>query len=250
MLKISIITVCYNSEKYIECAIQSLLKQSYSNIEYIIVDGGSNDRTLQIIDNYSDNITHFISDPDKGIYDAMNKGIAKASGDIIGFLNSDDFYAFPDAISEIISCFNDKRVDCIFGNINYVNADNIEKIVRNWKSGIFLKGSFKRGWHPAHPAFFVKKDVYDEFGGFDLSFKLAADFDLMLRFMEKGQITNYYYDKAIIHMRLGGTTSGSIKNIYKQNIECYKAFKKYDLSVSIFYPLYRIMPKIKQFIIK
>lgn len=247
MLKISIITVCYNSEKFLEGAIQSVLSQTYKNIEYIVVDGNSVDGTKSIIENYRDKISIYISEPDNGIYDAMNKGIKLATGDIVGFLNSDDFYSSKDSISKAINVFNENNVDCVYANINYVNAINSEKIVRFWVSGRYIKNSFSKGWHPAHPTFWVKRKIYEKYGGFNLRFKLAADFELMLRFLEKYRISNFYLNLPLIHMRLGGATSGSFKNVLKQNVECFNAFKTNQIKVSYFYPLYRILPKIKQF---
>lgn len=247
-MKISIITATFNSSKTISDCISSVSDQSYQLIEHIIIDGVSRDNTLEIIKALPNRVVKIISEPDEGIYDAMNKGINLAKGDIIGFLNSDDFYVDNDVISGIIDYFKEFRVDCVFANVNYVSSKNPKNIVRKWKSGKYKKGSFQMGWHPAHPAFFVKKKVYEVFGAFNLEYKLSADFELMLRFLEKEGISNYYSEKAIINMRLGGATSGSLVNIFKQNIECYKAFKTNGISISPFYPLLRLIPKVIQFL--
>ena len=246
-MKISVITVCYNSEGYIEDAVKSVICQRYKDVEYIIVDGASCDNTLSIIDKYKDHIDLLISEPDKGIYDAMNKGIEAATGDYIAFLNSDDFYTSDDALSQVAKSLKKSKTDCIFGNINYVRTEEPSMIVRKWRTGEFVDGGFQLGWHPAHPTFIVKRDVYKKYGGFDLSFSLAADFELMLRFLVHYQISHVYLDKVIIHMRLGGATSSSLSNSIKQNKECYNAFKKNNIKVSVFYPLLRILPKLKQF---
>ncbi len=246
-MKISIITVCYNSEKHIKTAIESVVNQTYKNIEYIVVDGASKDRTVDIIKSYGDKITKMVSEPDKGIYDAMNKGFQMATGDYLAVINSDDFYISNDAIENVVNELNKKQTDSLFADLIYVEENNTDKQVRYWKSNKFVKGSFKKGWHPAHPTFFVKNEIYKKFGYFDLSFKLAADFELMLRFLEKHQISSCYLPKPIIKMRLGGATNKNLKNIYNQNIECYRAFKVNDLSVSILYPLYRLLPKLIQF---
>ncbi|MEI7595021.1 MAG: glycosyltransferase family 2 protein [Bacteroidota bacterium] len=246
-MKISIITVCYNSEKYIKSAIESVINQTYKNIEYIIIDGYSKDKTLAIIESYGERITKFVSEPDNGIYDAMNKGLKMATGDYLAVLNSDDFYVNNNIIQEIVDTLSKNKTDSLFADLIYVDPDNTDKQVRYWKSNTFTKGSFRKGWHPAHPTFFVKKEIYNCYGYFSLNYKLAADFELMLRFLEKQAISSCYLPMAIIKMRLGGATNKSFKNIYAQNIECYKAFKENKIKVSFFYPLYRLLPKLTQF---
>lgn len=250
MLKISVVTVCYNSEKYIRTAIESVLGQTYKNIEYIIIDGASKDQTMDIVNSYGDRIQVVVSEPDKGIYDAMNKGLKLASGDYVAVLNSDDFYTDYQVIEQVVRRLLEAKTDSLFADLIYVEELNPEKSVRYWKSNDFKKGSFKLGWHPAHPTFFVKKSIYEKYGYFNLSFKLASDFELMLRFLEKYHISSCYLDLPIIKMRLGGATNKNIKNIFNQNIECYKSFKINDLSVSVFYPFLRLIPKIKQFFTK
>ncbi len=246
-MQISIITVTFNSEKTISDCITSVNNQRYLDIEHIIIDGASNDNTIEIIKSTSARNPKIISEPDKGIYDAMNKGLKEASGDIVGLLNSDDFYSNTNSLSDVMEIFAHYNIDCVFGNINYVSQKAPDKIIRRWESGTFKSGSFKKGWHPAHPSFFVKREVYEKLGYFNLDFKLAADFELMLRFLEKEKISNYYINKALINMRMGGATSGSFINILKQNVECYKAFKRNKIKVSFFYPFFRIVPKLKQY---
>lgn len=248
LMKVSIITVCYNSEKYLRFTIESVLNQTYRDIEYIVVDGGSTDTTLDIIKLYEplfNGRMHWISEPDNGLYDAMNKGIKMADGDIVGFINSDDLFAMPDSIERIASIFNEKNVACTYADLYYVSQDNTDKIIRYWYSG--ERGTFSKGWHPAHPTFYVKKAVYQQFGSFNLAYKFAADFELMLRFVEKHKISTWYLPEVLVKMRLGGTTNKNLKNIIKGNIECYRAFKENAIPVSIIYPLYRIFPKITQF---
>jgi len=246
-LKITIITVSYNSDKTIETTFKSLLEQTYSNIEYIVIDGGSTDNTLNIAKKYSSIISILISEQDNGLYDAMNKGIKLASGDIIGLINSDDLFCDPDAISKVVKEFEkNKNLDSVYADLFYVAEMDINKISRRWVSGIQRK--FKYGWHPAHPTFYIKKTIYDRFGLFDLSFRLAADFEIMLRFLEKYKINTYYLKDPLVKMRLGGETNKSFKNIYYQNLECLRAFKKNDLKVNkLLYPFFRIIPKLFQF---
>jgi glycosyltransferase len=231
-MKVSIITVVYNNKDTIKDAIESVLNQTYKNIEYIIIDGGSIDGTVEIIKSYGNKIDKFISEKDNGIYDAMNKGIKLATGDIVGILNSDDFYASNDIIEKVVNEFKEKKVDSVYGDLVYVNAKNTDKIVRYWKSKPFKEGLFKKGWHPAHPTFFVKKEIYDKYGIFNLDFKIAADYELMLRFLEKYKISSSYISEIFVKMRVGGESNQSIKNIIKANIESYKAWKVNDLKIS------------------
>ncbi|UFH33327.1 glycosyltransferase [Chryseobacterium sp. C-71] len=247
-MKISVITVCYNSAATIEDTIKSVMEQTYDDIEYIIVDGNSKDATLHIINQYENSITKWISEPDNGLYDAMNKGIKLATGDIIGILNSDDLFCDCDAISKVMTIFNnDKKLDSVYADIYYVDQNNTNNIVRKWKSG--LRKKFSTGWHPAHPTFYVKKNIYDEYGYFDLSFKLASDFEIMLRFLDRYNISTYYLAEPLIKMRLGGETNKSFKNIINQNLECIKAFKNNEVKVSTFlYPFKRLLPKFKQYL--
>ncbi|MDR2556629.1 MAG: glycosyltransferase [Bacteroidales bacterium] len=250
-MKISIITVCYNSEKYIRSAIESVLRQTYENIEYVVVDGGSTDSTRDIIKEYAPQFNgrmRWISEPDNGIYDAMNKGIKMATGDVIGILNSDDVYFDDKVIEDIILQVSSENVDSIYGNIIMVHPDSLHSIIRIWKSSAFKPNSFRKGWHPPHPAFFVRKKVYDNFGIFDTSFDISADFELMLRFLEKQRISTMYYDRMIVKMRTGGESTGSVKRIIRGNRGVVKAFKKHNMPVSILYPFYRLVPKLLQFI--
>ena len=251
-LKISIITVCFNSEKYIHAALESVLGQTYPNIEYIVVDGNSSDKTLDIIKQYEplfNGRMKWISEPDRGLYDAMNKGIRMATGDVIGILNSDDLYCNPQAIEKVMNIFSLDSLnplDAVFANLFYVSQNNTSQIVRKWITG--TQKPFKSGWHPGHTALFLKKKVYDEYGLYNIDFKLVADFELMLRVFDKYEIKAFYLPEYLIKMRLGGLTNKSLKNIYKQNIECIKAFSCYGLYVNkILYPFYRILPKLLQF---
>jgi glycosyltransferase involved in cell wall biosynthesis len=246
-MKISIITVSYNSENTIETTFKSVLQQTYSNIEYIVVDGGSTDSTLKIAEKYSEIITVLVSEQDNGLYDAMNKGINLATGDIIGLINSDDLFCDSDALNKVAKVFKkDKNLDSVYADLFYVNQKDINKISRRWVTGV--QREFKYGWHPAHPTFYIKKTIYDKFGLFDLSFSLAADFEIMLRFLDKYKISTTYLKEPLVKMRLGGETNKSLKNIYYQNIECLRAFKKNNIKVTkLLYPFFRIIPKFFQF---
>lgn len=248
-MKFSLITVTYNSSSTLRDTIVSVLNQTYNNIEYIIIDGDSKDNTTDIIKEYEPMFNgkmRWISEKDKGLYDAMNKGFRMATGDIIGIINSDDLIAEPTAIEKVVKSFeSNSDADAVYADLYYVAQNDTSKIVRHWISG--KQRSFKYGWHPAHPTFYVKKNIYEKYGMFDLDFRFAADFELMLRLIEKHQIKLAYLQEPLVRMRLGGTTSKNLSNIKKGNIECINAFKKNHLSVSWLYPFFRLLPKLKQY---
>ena len=249
-MKVSIITVCYNSEKYIRSAIESVLNQSYKDIEYIVIDGKSKDSTVNIIKSYEplfDGRMKWVSEPDNGIYDAMNKGISFSTGDLIAILNSDDVYYDNDVIKDTVSQIQQSGTDTLYGNIEFVKTDSIDVVVRKWKSSPFFAGSFRKGWHPPHPSFFVKKKIYEQYGAFDTSFEVSADFELMLRLFEKNKVSNIYFDRLIVKMRMGGESTGSLKKIIIGNRGVLRAFKKNGITVSCLYPIYRLVPKLLQF---
>lgn len=233
-MKISIITVCFNSVKTIEQTIQSVISQTYQNIEYIVIDGDSSDGTVDIIKKYTQQISKWISEPDNGIYDAMNKGIKMCSGDLVGIINSDDFYINNTVISQIISKIKLEKVDSIYTNLLLVDSTNTDKLIRNCTYRKFKLGLFTKGWHPPHPSFFVKREVYEKYGKFDLSFKLAADYEFMLRVLEKYFITTTYFPIYTLKMRNGGASTSSFSHIKLSQKECLLAFKKNGLHVNKF----------------
>lgn len=247
-MKISIITATFNSSPHIAHCLESVNKQTHPDIEHIIVDGASNDNTLDIINATPSRVEKIVSEPDNGIYDAMNKGIKLATGDIVGILNSDDFYATNTIIERVANTFLEKKTESVYGNLDFVAAKNTSKIIRQWKSTPYVKGSFRKGWHPPHPTFFVRREVYEKLGSFDVSFNVSADFELMLRFFEKGKITSHYIDDTFVIMRYGGESTGSIKKILLGNRNIIKAFKKNGIDVGSFYTLKRLGNKALQFI--
>ena len=249
-MKASIITVVYNGRDYIESAIQSVLRQTYKNIEYLIIDGGSTDGTVDIIKRYRDQISKFISEKDDGLYDAMNKGIKMATGDIIGTLNSDDFYADNSVIERVVEAIEREQADVLWGDLVYVKAGNESKTTRVWKSSVYEPGKFQKGWMPPHPTFFVRKSVYDRFGLFRTDFKIAADYELMLRFLEKNKIKGVYLPVVLVKMRTGGKTGKgvfNIKNIIRYKLEDYRAWKINDLDVGLSIFFTKSFSKINQY---
>lgn len=225
-MKISIITVVYNNKPNLQDAIDSVYNQTYKNIEHIIIDGNSNDGTIDLIKKNESKISNWISGKDNGIYDALNKGLDLATGDIIGFLHSDDIYASNEIIQKVIEEFKYTDCDSIYGDLQYVSKNNTNNIIRFWKSRPFHSNLLKKGWMPPHPTFFVKRHIYSQYGGFDTDFKIAADYDLMLRFLGQKKISTHYLPQIIIKMRLGGLSNKSIPNIIQKSYEDYLALKK------------------------
>lgn len=245
-MKISIITVVFNNESNIQDCIETILGQTYPNIEYIIIDGKSTDKTIDIIKSYGDKISKFISEEDKGIYDAMNKGISIATGDVIGILNSDDFYTSDKVIETIASKFMTKNIDATFSDLDYVSFKDKNCITRKWRSTPYYNNAFIRGWHPAHPTFFVKKEIYNKYGSFDLNFDISADFEIMLRFIEKYKIKTYHIPQVLVKMREGGESNQSIKNILLGNKNVRKAFEKNGIYLDPLYTPKRLAKKVWQ----
>lgn len=246
-MKVSIITVTYNSAGTVEQTILSVIKQTYPNIEFIIVDGGSTDDTLKILDKYSVSISKRVSEKDNGLYDAINKGIDMAEGDVIGILHSDDFYIHDKVIENYIKVFESKPCDAVYTDLYYVDRDNIDKIKRKWKSGEYKEGSFLYGWMPPHPTFFVRKSMYDKYGKYILNFKTAADYELMLRFIHKNKIRLAYLPEFTVKMRIGGKSNATVQNRLNANTEDRQAWELNGLKPKFFTLYLKPLRKIFQF---
>lgn len=248
IMKVSIISVCFNSGKTLEDTIKSVASQDYANIEYIIVDGGSTDNTKGIVESYKHVVDFFISEPDQGIYDAMNKGLSMASGDVIGMLNSDDILAGENVISLIVNAFMSlPQVDCVYGDLLYVASNNLERVIRTWKAGPVKPNSFLNGWMPPHPTFYVRKSVYADCGLFDLSFPLAADYEFMLRVLLKHNRLSAYVPSVIVRMRTGGVSNNSLYNRRQAFRENRDAWIRNGLKPR-FYTIYlKIFRKLSQY---
>lgn len=242
-MKVSIITISYNSEKTIEQTLKAVKNQTYPHIEHIIIDGNSTDQTLKTCNKYT-HISKILSEPDKGVYDAFNKGIKLATGDLIGFLNSDDVFADNTAIETIVRAF-DADLDCVYGNLNYINSKG--NIIRKWRSKTFTNGAFKKAWMPAHPTFYCKRDVYNRVGSYDESFRIAGDFELMLRFFEKEKIRSKFINKVLVNMLEGGISNQGLKSKMEILKEEFRAFKKNKILINkLSYVLFKTA-KIKEF---
>lgn len=250
-MKISIITVCYNAERFVRTAIESVLSQDYPDIEYIIVDGASKDSTMQIVHDYGNRIHTVISEPDKGLYDAMNKGLRAATGDIIGILNADDLYAHPSVLSHVAAAFVAKPTDSLYGDLVYVNEEDLTKVVRYYKSASFRPTQFRQGKMPPHPTFFARREVYDRFGGFDTQFRICADFDILLRLLLVAGISYQHLPEVMIHMRTGGaSTSGFFKSTVRINREMLASCRKNGVNTNLFRIYSKYLTKVFQLVLR
>ncbi len=245
-MKISIITTTYNSSSTIEDTLHSVAQQTYNDVEHIIVDGNSKDNTLDIVNKFT-HVSHIISEDDNGMYDAMNKGIELCEGEVIGILNSDDFYATEEILERVISIFMATDVDAVYGDLHYVKHNNINKIVRYWKSGDASKEKFLRGWMPPHPTFFVRKSIYQKYGGFNTKLKTSADYELMLRLMYKYEIKVAYLPEVLVKMRTGGMSNASLKHRLKANKEDKEAWKLNGLKPKFYMRWLKPLRKIFQY---
>lgn len=221
--KVSIITVCFNSADTVRDTIESVLAQDYSHIEYIIVDGGSQDHTIEIIKEYKEQIATIISEPDNGIYDAMNKGINAATGDVVGILNADDLYMDNTVVRRLIDRMGAAGTDCVFADVVYVASENTDKVVRYYDSSRFYPGRLRYGWMPAHPSLMVKREFFTSHGGYELDYKIAADFEMVVRLFNVARATYAYLPKPVIKMRMGGISTNGIQARWKLNNEIVKA---------------------------
>ncbi len=245
-MKVSIITPSLNSAHLIRNVMLSVKSQNYPEIEHIIIDGGSGDNTTQIIDSFGDENPVFISEPDNGIYDAINKGIKRATGDIIGILNTDDEYFAENVIEQVVRMFENSDTEGVYGDLVYVRRENTNSIIRRWKSGNFTLDKLAQGWMPPHPALFLKKTVYDMYGLYDTSFSISADYDYILRILGKYKISVSYIPEILIKMRFGGKSNTGLKNIIRKRIEDYRAIRQ-NRTGGILTLIYKNLSKISQF---
>ena len=246
-MKISIITVCYNSATTITDTLCSVGDQSYDDIEHIVVDGGSSDGTIDLVNRHGKRVRKIVTGPDGGIYDAMNKGLALATGDYVAYLNSDDFYPGKTVIQQVAKAIHETNADAIYGDLSYVKRNDPKVRVRYWKSQMFQSGSFVRGFSPPHPTFFMKRNLLDELGGFDLAYSLASDFDLMFRALEIKKYTSSYLPLELTRMRTGGATNISLKNIICQNQEILRSLRSHGAGVSTTgFILRKLLSRIRQ----
>lgn len=250
-MKVSIITITFNSEATITSTLESVNQQDYPNIEHIIIDGGSTDSTLTIVKEKGLRVTTCISEKDKGIYDAINKGISKATGDIVGLLHSDDIFNGSHIISEIVNAFkNNPTAELLYGDLQYVQREDTSQVVRNWISGPYKDGLFLKGWMPPHPTFYVRKETYQANGLYTLQLKSASDYELMLRYLHKLKLPVIYLPIILVKMRVGGMSNASFTHRWKANREDKQAWLMNGLKPNAFTLIQKPLSKLKQYIKK
>lgn len=246
-MKVSLITVTYNSANYLVDCIKSVEGQNYNNIEHIIVDGNSTDGTQAIIRQYKNHITKWISEDDRGMYDAINKGIKMATGDIVGILNSDDMLASNDVIASIVACFNAYKLDAVYGDLVYVNKTNTNKVIRLWKGFTYNRFRFTYGWMPAHPTFYVRRELIDDLGGYENHYFTAADYEFMARYLYRFRISARYLPKLIVKMRVGGQSNINIKSRMRANRRDYLAMRKNQIPLPFMASILKPIIKLHQY---
>ena len=224
-MKISVITAVFNGCETIKDTLDSVLDQTHPHVELIVVDGGSTDGTLGIVERCRDRIAVLVSERDDGIYDALNKGLALATGDVVGFLHSDDVLARPDVLALIAAAFDDEAVDAVYGDLVYVYRTDMRKVIRRWRAGEFSPSRLSWGWMPPHPTFYVRRQVYERWGRFDTRLRIAADYDCMLRILSRGRVNPRYIPEVLVRMRTGGLSNRSVKNILRKSLEDYRVLR-------------------------
>lgn len=246
-MKVTIITVTYNSEKYLADCIDSVVKQTYPNIEHIIIDGKSSDATVDIIKKYESNISIWVSETDRGMYDAINKGLKLAKGDIVGILNSDDMLETEDVITDIVNAFKTEEVGAVYGDLEYVHTEDTSKVFRIWKGKPYKRSLFKIGWMPAHPTFYIKRSLIEEFGGYESHYYSAADYEFMARYLFHHNVPAYYLPKLIVKMRIGGQSNKNFQQRFRANRRDYLAMKKNKIPFAFFVSILKPLSKLHQF---
>jgi glycosyltransferase involved in cell wall biosynthesis len=247
-VKISVITVSFNSADTIRACVSSVYNQSWHEIEHILIDGGSDDNTVSLAQSIPNRLTYIKSEPDSGIYDAINKGIMQAGGDIIGILNSDDVYADENSVQKIVHAFQDHNPDCVYGNLIFTNAKG--RTVRVWKSQPFISGLFQKSWTPAHPTFYVRRDIYARYGLYKTTYKIAADVELMLRFLEIHRVSSHFMDEVLVNMRYGGISTRGLKSTITITKEMRRAFHENGLNLNLIRYIFHKIYKIRELIFK
>lgn len=246
-MKVSIITVTLNSGRYLEDCIGSVIRQRYDDIEHIIVDGKSIDNTLDIVQKYQSHIAKWISETDRGMYDAINKGMLMATGDIIGILNSDDMLDSDDVIGSIVKAFRENNTSTVYGDLEYVDATDTNRVLRIWKGRRFKRYRFRYGWMPAHPTFYIKRSLVEQFGFYQNHYYSAADYEFMARYLYKNRVSSYYLPKLIVKMRMGGQSNVNLRQRLRANRRDFLAMRKNKIPLAFFVSILKPLIKVHQF---
>ncbi len=243
----SIITATFNSQAHIKACLESVIIQSYTDFEVLIVDGGSTDNTLTLIEGFKDPRIKVVSEKDDGLYDALNKGISRATGCIVGFLHSDDFFPDGKVLEDIVGVFENNKIAGVYGDLKYVNAEDSAKVVRNWVSKPFKRSNLKYGWMPPHPTLFLRKSVYSDLRGFNTEYRIAADYDFILKLCCSNKYELFYYNRVITHMRVGGMSNNNLKSVIQKSSEDLRIINNYPL-LGILTLFFKNIRKLSQFI--
>lgn len=244
-MKVSVVTVCLNDAATIEAALESVARQAHAEVEHVVVDGGSTDGTLDILRRGGHRVSSWTSEPDDGLYDAMNRGVGRTTGDIVGFLHADDVLADDQVLAGVAEAMSDARIDAVYGDLCYAERDDLERVVRRWKSGPFERGAFAKGWHPPHPTLYLRRSVLQELGPYRTDFAVSSDFEYMLRAFEVFGVRSHYLPREMVRMRLGGTSNVSVRNIARGNRDILRAFEMHGISVNApWYVVRRLAPKV------
>ncbi len=246
-MKVTIITVTYNSAKFLQDCIDSVIDQTYPEIEHIVIDAKSTDGTLEIIKRYENHITTWVSEEDKGMYDAINKGMQMATGDVIGILNSDDMLASSDVIDSIVKCFKEYKVDSMYGDLVYIDQQNINKVIRYWKGLPYKRFRFNYGWMPAHPTFYFRRELLEELGGYESHYYTAADYEFMARYLYRFRISSKYLPKLIVKMRVGGQSNRNMGSRLRANRRDYLAMKVNNIPFPHIASILKPLIKLRQY---
>lgn len=228
-LTISVITAVFNRANTIGQALASVQEQTWEQVEHLVIDGGSTDGTLELLELQGARLAVLVSEPDKGIYDAINKGLEQATGDVVGLMHSDDFYADEQVLERVARAFSDSAVDGVYGDLDYVARDDPSRIVRRWRAGIYEPSRLTKGWMPPHPTLYLRRSVIQKWGAFDTSFRIAADYDAMLRYLGRGRIRLAYIPEVLVKMRVGGESNRSFSRILRKSWEDYAALRRNEV---------------------
>lgn len=229
-LHVSVITAVFNRATTLDEALGSVRAQTWPHVEHIVIDGGSTDGSLDILERHRNTIAHLVSEPDNGLYDALNKGLLRATGDVVGFMHADDSYATPRALERVAAAFEDPSVGAVYGDLVYVNQADVSRIVRYWRAGHFHRSRLTQGWMPPHPTFYVRREHYERIGGFDTRFRIAADYENMLRLLWAGGVHAAYIPEVLVRMRTGGVSNRSLRNIVQKSREDFVALRQNGIS--------------------
>lgn len=248
-LQISVVTAVYNRVATLGETLRSVHGQTWGNVEHIVIDGGSTDGGLDVLAQHKSGIAKMISEPDRGLYDALNKGIGQASGDIVGFMHADDQFASPLALARIAAAFSDPSVSAVYGDLAYVKETDATRVIRYWRAGSYRRDQLTQGWMPPHPTFYVRREIYSRFGGFDTRYRIAGDYENMLRILWRGGVQPTYIPELLVRMRMGGTSNASVFNMLRKSREDYAAMRQNGMG-GLHALLLKNVTKLPQFVVR